>query len=104
MRLLIAALAITLAVAVTASVFAIWPVVADAPWENDTPVVVDRTAELRCQGALDYRNSIIEAGRYSSGGESQFFPNLDRGPGNPGGVRNYEEALGQAEREISRYC
>ena len=34
MRLLISALVLTLAVAVTASVFAIWPVVADAPWED----------------------------------------------------------------------
>lgn len=36
MRALIAALIITLAIAVTASVFAIWPVVADAPWEKGT--------------------------------------------------------------------
>ncbi len=35
MRFLIAALVIIFAVAVTASVFAIWPVVADAPWEDD---------------------------------------------------------------------
>ena len=39
-RLLIASLYLTLAVAITASVFAIWPVVADAPWEDSAPVVV----------------------------------------------------------------
>ena len=37
-RLLIATLYLTLAVAITASVFAIWPVVADAPWEDKVPV------------------------------------------------------------------
>ena len=34
MRLLLAALAITFAIAVTASVFAVWASVADAPWED----------------------------------------------------------------------
>ena len=57
MRALISALVVTFAIAVTASVFAIWPVVADAPWEDDTTLVptVDRIAELRCQGALGLR-------------------------------------------------
>lgn len=40
MRLLIAALVFTLAIAVTASVFAIWPAVADAPWEESAAPVV----------------------------------------------------------------
>ena len=35
MKLMLAALAVTFAIAVTASVFAIWPVVADAPWLSD---------------------------------------------------------------------
>lgn len=34
MRLLIAALVLSLVVAVTAASFAIWPVVGDAPWEQ----------------------------------------------------------------------
>ena len=37
-----------LIIAVVASVFAIWPVVANAPWEDDAPVVEDRTDEIRC--------------------------------------------------------
>ena len=59
MRLMIAALAVTLAIAIVAAVFAIWPVVADAPWEDEivvpTPVVVDRTDDIRCQGGIDLR-------------------------------------------------
>jgi hypothetical protein len=39
MRLLIAALLLTLAVAVTASVFAIWPVIATPPWETQPAAV-----------------------------------------------------------------
>ncbi len=35
MKLMLTALVATFAVAVTASVFAIWPVVADAPWEDE---------------------------------------------------------------------
>ena len=98
-----AALLVTFSVAITASVFAIWPVVADAPWEDSAPVEEDRTNQIRCEGALSYRNSIIEAGPYSSGGES-LLPRRDTGVGNPDGVRNYESALGQAAREIARYC
>ena len=44
MRLLLAALAVTFAIAVTASVFAIWPAVADAPWEDETPTPVIQKA------------------------------------------------------------
>lgn len=39
MKILLAALAVTFAIAVTASVFAVWPVVADAPWEDERTVV-----------------------------------------------------------------
>ena len=53
MRLLLAALAITFAIAVTASVFAIWPVVGDALSENEAPAIVDDgTDAIRCQGGL----------------------------------------------------
>lgn len=55
MRLLVAALVLTFVVAVIASVLAIWPVVADAPWEPDTQAVVQPTVdpcvELRSQFA-----------------------------------------------------
>jgi hypothetical protein len=52
MRLLVAALVLTFAVAVTASVFAIWPVVADAPWEQAAaaqPIVVRQPTPSRCE-------------------------------------------------------
>jgi hypothetical protein len=65
MRLLVAALVLSFAVAVTASVFAIWPVVADAPWERDiSPPGVSQPAPtqdlrpLRCQAALDWLNQL----------------------------------------------
>ena len=49
MKLLLAALAITFAIAVTASVFAIWPAVADAPWEESaTPVIQKAPTPDRC--------------------------------------------------------
>lgn len=86
MRLLIAALVLTLAIAVTASVFAIWPVVADAPWEEDAPVM-DRANELRCEGALSYRKVVLE--RFGTSGFS---------------FQGWSEQLRQAEREIERFC
>ena len=81
-------------IAVTASVFAIWPAVADAPWENE-PVVVEST--VRCEGALDFRVSIIDAGEYSSGLAIGRAQNAD-------GVRDYDTQLAKAENEIRRYC
>ena len=88
MRALIAALIFTLAIAVTASVFAIWPVVADAPWETDVVVVDDRIEsarrlrEIRCEGALSYRNDIIISDDF----------------------RLVSRHLAEAEAEIDRYC
>ena len=88
MRLLVAALLLTVAVAVGASVFAIWASVADAPWEDEVPVAtepVDRTRELRCEGALRLREqTMAQAGEWSDTR-----------------LRGY---LADAEREIDRYC
>ncbi len=102
MRALIAALAITFTVAIAASVVATWASVADAPWEDSVPVVqpVDRTQEIRCEGALNYRNAIIEAGpaRRDLGGI--FYERT----GNPAGVEDYDGELAKADREIDRYC
>ena len=42
MKFLLAALAATSIIAVTASVFAIWPAVADAPWEDETARPTER--------------------------------------------------------------
>ena len=105
MRLLVALVPLTLAVAVTAAVFALWPVVADAPWEDEiAPAVAeDRTDEIRCEGALSLRQAVIEAGitQRSSGSRT------GGGPAIGGGIltqEEYDRQLEQAEREISRYC
>ena len=43
---------LVLIVAVVASVFAIWPVVADAPWEEEAVIVVEAEApDPRCEAA-----------------------------------------------------
>ena len=89
MRLLPGALVVTFAIAVTASVFAIWPVVADAPWE-DKPAVVDRTAEIRCESALDLRAAIILKGEFAFGNET--------------GLLDYDAQLAAVQREVTRYC
>ena len=78
-----------LAIAIVAAVFAIWPVVTDAPWEDEvpTPVVVsDDTDAIRCEGALGFRNSTVQTGKVGLGGDT------------------YDEQLANAEREIERYC
>ena len=67
MRLLLAALFVTFAIAVTASVFAIWPAVADAPWEDEipTPIVLKAPTPDRCS------ELIAALGNASGGGD--FF-------------------------------
>ena len=106
MKLLLAALAVTFAIAVTASVFAIWPAVADAPWEDGTPVaVIDGTESVRCEGALSLRASVIAVGEYSEGARVGGLQELGEPlVGNPGGLRDYDAQLAKAEREIDRYC
>ena len=54
---------------------------------------------VRCEGALDYRASIIEAGRLNYG-----IPVLGEPPDNPGGLADYEAQLTKADGEIERYC
>ena len=54
MKFLLAALAVTSTIAVTASVLAIWPTVADAPWEDEMSL-----RELNCEAALGMRNELV---------------------------------------------
>ena len=98
-----------LAVAVVAAVFAIWPVIADAPWEDEATPPSDRARELRCEGAMAYRTSVIDAfGAYSSrppaiqqeplrGRRGSVAPLTDLPP-------LFQDQLDEAEREIARYC
>ncbi len=76
MKLMLAALAATLAIAITASVVAIWASVANAPWEDAVPTpapTVDASALLRCQEALDLRQeaSARVAGELEAQGEAR---------------------------------
>ena len=94
MKLQLAALIATAVIAVIAAVFAIWPALGDAPWEDEvpTPVVVsDDTDAIRCEGALSLRGIAVEA----LGSRSDVFFT---------GYQNIEAELAKAEREISRYC
>ncbi len=92
MRLLISALVVTMLVAVTASVFAIWPVVADAPWEDDVPVA-DSGDTLRCQGALDYRAAVVANPPMRSNLAGPYTDQVA-----------LQSLLDQAQREIVAYC
>jgi len=90
MRAQTAALILTFVLAVTASGFTLWGVVADAPWEDGGSVpAVDRMQEIRCQGAYSLRESVIAAGRLPNGLLS---------------TSDFEEQLAKAEREIRLYC
>ena len=99
-------IALTLAVALTALVLATWPVVADAPWEQEAAVVENNDA-LLCQGALDYRVAVfaspptrISVFRVSGSilsGTSDYGPVVTD-------QTFLEELLDGAQREISAYC
>ena len=62
MRLMLAALVATSVIAIVAAVFAIWPVVADAPWESDDPVVVVQpTVEQRSERCRRTEQAYLDA-------------------------------------------
>ena len=88
---MLAALVATSVIAIVAAVFAIWPVVADAPWEDDAPAPVDRTAEIRCEGALRFRDTALQAYAEFTG-----FRTSDR--------EALAVVVGDAKREIDLYC
>ena len=91
MNLLVVGLILSLTLAVTASVFAIWPVVADAPWESNTEIIVTESSnDVRCEAALDLREMLITQGELSRG--------------NPAGVRDYDLQLIKAVIEIDQLC
>ena len=80
-----------LLIAVAASIFAIWPVVADAPWKSEVPVAVS-TNPLMCEAALELRLRIVFDRPRSTGivvaGSNDVWQNL----------------LDRAERDIDTYC
>ncbi len=96
MRIIVSIIAVGV-VAVTAAVFAIWPVVADAPWEHSSEIVVSDSSHepvnsLRCEAALELRMTAL-----TDGGASSRFRSY----------RNAVQPLGlfeKAEQEIGRFC
>ncbi len=58
MRLMLAALVAMSIIAVTASVFAIWASVADAPWEDDAQERLSN--HMRCDDALALRQKSFQ--------------------------------------------
>lgn len=92
-RLLIALL---LAVAIAASVFAIWPVVADAPWLDSAGNNHD---EVLCQGALDYRVAIL------ANPPTHVEPRTLRGGGVAITDQDFlRQLLSGAQNLVDRYC
>ena len=91
---------VALALAIVASVFAIWPVVADAPWQDDAaPVIENRSDEIRCQGALDYRTAVLTSPPTRAGtilGGTNTVAITDKAA--------LQQLLDTAESEIARYC
>lgn len=91
MRLQLAALIATSIIAIVAAVFAIWPVVGEAPWEDDTPPVAVEDNTQLCEGALRLRETAVQALAEASGARLSIRQEI-------------EGQLRQAEREIDRYC
>jgi hypothetical protein len=94
MKLVMALLALTFALAAGAMVLAVWPVVGDAPWEESNSEAAGEEEgrdDIRCEAALSLRETIISEGRYHTSR-------------NPDGLRDYEAQLGRAGREILDYC
>ncbi len=63
MRAIVSNIAVGI-VAVTAAVFAIWPVVTDAPWEQAQETTASNSShepvnELRCEAALELRRTTV---------------------------------------------
>ena len=102
MRLLVAALVLTVAVAIGASVVAIWASVAEAPWEDEkaTPRV-DQGETVLCDIAILLRDNLQGWVDLLEGGIEFTVPMNSQGSIRPAEAR---DLLNAAEREIDRYC
>ena len=87
LRLGIAALVLLLFVT---SVFAIWPVIADAPWEDSAVVRTTPEPERvdRCEAALRFRDAATLALQGTT----------------RGALIAARDQIGAARREVSRFC
>ena len=76
-RLQSLALIAALSLAVVASVFAIWPVVADAPWEESKIVQVEvAPTEDRCEEALARMDGLLDLADLLDGAEESVRQDL----------------------------
>lgn len=111
MRLLIAALALSLTVAVVAAVFAIWPVVADAPWEESGSVDAKDCSTLRERRKAAEEFDIYiwdvtcaDVGRVRQRYDMRCEAALRLRESAVGSTSTNRSILSRAQSEITRYC
>ena len=97
---------LVLVVAVVASVFAIWPAVADAPWE-EKPAVAESAPDPRCEASLVMKAEARVAHALIPKGPAVFLVPIGESSATPNDVearRELEELIEEADRDIRRYC
>ena len=93
---------LVLIVAVVASVFAIWPVVADAPWEEAAVIVVEAEApDPRCEAAHIMK---AEATVSLAGVPDSFLNSVVETNKRDSIKRQLGTIIEEADRDIRRFC
>ena len=93
---------LVLIVAVVASVFAIWPVVADAPWEEEAVIVVEAEApDPRCEAAHIMK---AEATVSLAGVPDSFLNSVVETNKRDSIKRQLGTIIEEADRDIRRFC
>ena len=98
---------LVLVVAIVASVFAIWPAVADAPWEQESVVVESEAPDPRCEASLIMKAEARVAHALIPKGPAVFLVPIGESSATPNDVearRELEELIEEADRDIRRYC
>ena len=93
---------LVLIVAVVAAVFAIWPAVADAPWEEEAVIVVEAEApDPRCEAAQIMKaEAAVSLALVPRGGIVSLAESALRG----NATRQLEDIVESADGDIRRYC
>ncbi len=91
-RLLVVAFVLTFAVAVTASVFALWSVVDTPPWKTSAAPTVDPIRLERCHAALTLQSDLRANGVLIAG--------VSRAKTGP----RYATAIAQADGDVQQFC
>ena len=94
---------LVLIVAVVASVFAIWPVVADAPWEDEAAVVTEEAEapDPRCEAAHIMK---AEATVSLAGVPDSFLNSVVETNKRDSIKRQLGTIIEEAGRDIRRFC